>query len=604
MADNNKINTTELSFDGIKSSLREYLKGQTQFLDYDFEGSGLSTLLDILAYNTHYNALYHNLAINESFIDSASKRSSVVSRAKELGYIPKSAKSSTAVVNLVLTNSNVDAPDAIEIPKNSPFIATIGSKNYTFYSTADKIGYKSGTQYALNGITIKEGTLLTYSYTYSDGLEIIIPNLNVDTTTLTVTVQANQSSTDTVIYSNSSTIINASGSSTIYFLSETDEGYIKLQFGDGKVGKQLAIGNVITIEYIVCNTTSPNGARTFTYNGSLPSGTTSYVTTRTKAYGGAEPETIESVRWNAPKFYTSQNRCVTAGDYSSVIRAYFSCKAVNVWGGEIEIPPQYGKVYISVVPNDYSYLSTEDKSYIINSIVNPRKSMAVSAEIVDPEYLNIGLTVNYYYDPNKTTRSSGSINTLVKNTIINYNDTKLKNFNDVFKHSNLSTLIDKTELSIKSNIINVKLYKEIEPIFQVASGYDIKLDNPIHYSETSTDSVISNGFYTPLVDNVCYFDDVRIPRTTRGYIRLFYRDKRNEKITIQNIGYVYYTTGRIVINDLVINSLYGSNLEMTIIPSSNDVKSTRNQFVTIDFNRLVINPIIDNTSSYKFSASR
>lgn len=603
-----QINVSELDFDQIKANLKTYLRGQSEFADYDFEGSGLSILLDVLAYNTHYNGLYNNMTINEAFLDSATKRSSIVSRANELGYIPHSAISSQAVINLTVSNTTTATPPvSIVLPKNTPFNTTISNVGYTFYTTEETVALNNGFGvYNFDNLVIKEGTLLTYNQVVANGARYVIPNKNVDLSTLTVRVQDSASSTNFTTFVRSDSILNVTANDAVYFIKEIEDQLYELTFGDGVLGKALTNGNVVHLEYFVSSLEAPNGARAFTYNGSSLSGGQITLTTVTPAFGGAPIEDINSIRFNAPKAYTTQDRAVTAEDYKTLIYNKFpEAKAVSVWGGETATPPQYGKVYITIVPNSNDLLTDGEKQYILDTIIAPRKALTVTPEIVDPIYVDIELNVSYYYNPQLTTRSSGDITSLVQQTISNYNDESLSTFGGIFRHSHLSRMIDASEPSIASNITTVKLHREITPVFNVTSPYIINIENPIYNSGVPEESIITTGFYCTESTEVCYIDDLPEEGQNIGKLRLFYYNSSNQKVLVREVGTVNYNAGLLTITGLQITSLYNQSWNITIKPQSNDVVSTKNQFCQIDQTLLTITPIVDTpTKAYTFTSSR
>lgn len=607
MATNRKIQTTELDFDGIKTALKTYLQGQEQFSDYDFEGSGLTTLLDILAVNTHYNALYTNLAINEAFLDSAAKRSSVVSKAKELGYTPKSATASTAVVTVLMLNDQINAPTTVEIPVYSPFTTQVNGKNYTFYTTSSSTATRDGNQYIFSGVELKEGQFLQNTYVYSSGAPIVIPNKNVDRSTITITVQENAQSTTLETYVESTTIINLDPTSLVYFIRELDDQTYQIEFGNDILGKSPSAGNVITISYLVCAQDAPNGASSFTYGNTLPTSTTAYVVTQTAAAGGAAPEDIESIRWNAPRAFTTQNRCVTLSDYQTIIKSmYTPTRSVSVWGGETANPPQYGKVFIAVVPQSMENLTTSEKNYVLEQIVNPRKPLSITPVIVDPTYLRLTVHTTFYYNPRLTTRSASDIQALVRQTIVDYNNTYLSEFGGVFKFSKLGTLIDASEPAITSNITTILLHREITPTYGILSEYKVNLGNPVYDSGVAEESILSTGFIPADTTQTCYIDDIPAnDGTGTGTLRMFYLTTNNEKIFVKNVGIINYVKGLIEINDLNITRLAGEVFELKIKPQSNDVAGTQDQFVTIDPTEIVVNAVAESAyKSYEFTSSR
>lgn len=607
MATNRRIQTTELDFDGIKTALKTYLQGQQQFSDYDFEGSGLTQLLDILALNTHYNALYTNLAVNEAFLDSAAKRSSVVSKAKELGYTPKSATAATAVVTVSMLNDQITAPTTIEIPQYSPFTTQVDGKTFTFFNTASYTAQRSGNQYIFQNVELKEGQFLQNTYVYNTNTPIIIPNTSVDRSTITVTVQESTGSTAIETFVESATIINLQPTSTVYFLRELDDQTYQIEFGNDVLGKSPAAGNVITVSYLVCSQDQANGASAFTYGNSLPASTTAYVTTITAAAGGAAPEDIESIRWNAPRAFTTQNRCVTLEDYRTVINSlYTPARSVSVWGGETASPPQYGKVFISIVPESLDNLTTSEKNYVIQEIINPRKPLSITPVIVDPTYLKLTVNTTFYYNPRLTTRSATDIQALVRQTILDYNDTYLSEFGGVFKFSKLGTLIDASEESITSNITTIILHREITPMYGILSEYKVSLGNPIYDSGVAEESILSTGFIAADTTETCYIDDVpNDDGTGTGVLRMFFLSANNTKIAVKAVGTVNYKTGEIDIVDLNITSLSNGVFELMIKPQSNDVVGSQDQFVTIDSAEITVNAIAESPyKAYEFTSSR
>lgn len=599
--DNKRIPTTELDFDKIKANLKEYLKGQSQFQDYDFEGSSLSILLDILAYNTHYNALYTNLAVNESFLDSASKRSSVVSLAKELGYVPGSATCSQATINFTVNGAT---DDILQLPKFTPFQAKLNDITYNFYTTDNNYAYKNGTTHTFPNIVIKEGTPLTLQYVASDVSKYTIPNVNVDLKTLRVTVQENSTSTVYVTYTRAESIIDVNSTSTVYFIKELDDKTYEIEFGNGVVGKALESGNVVNLEYMTCNLDNPNGIKIFSYQGTQL-GTSSQVQTVIGSANGSDLEDVDIIKWNAPRAYSAQNRAVTLEDFKSIIYNYYpNAQAVNVWGGESMVPPKYGNVYISIKPKDKDNLTTAEKDYLLIDVLGPRKTVTIHPKIVDAEYIDIQLDVTFYYDPTLTTRSPADLANLVKNTVVDYNNVHLLRFDGIFKYSNLLRDIDDTEDSIVSNIVTVKLHRQVEPIYDEAPDYEINLGNPIYNSGVPEESIRSTGIYVLNTPNVCYIDDIPVQGSNIGNLRLFYFNG-NVKTLVRYVGTVNYSTGYITISNLIITGLESAVWTLVIKPQSNDVVSSLNQIASISKTLLTVTPVIDKAANaYKFTSSR
>ena len=609
---NKKINTAELDFDLIKNNLKTFLEGQTEFQDYDFEGSAMSVLLDVLAYNTHYNALYSNLAVNESFLDSASKRSSVVSRAKEIGYIPGSAACPTATVD-VTVSSTTSTPTTLTLPKNTPFSTTVDGVSYNFYTLEDTTAVLQAGQYVFSGLEIKEGTPLSFKYVVAEGTKYIIPNGDVDLSTVTVRVQDSLTSSSFQTFVRAEDIISLTAEDRIYFVKEIEGEFYELEFGNGVIGQALQNGNVVNINYFTTNKEAANGARTFSYQGgSLLGGIVSVVTT-IPAQGGVDKEGIDTIRFNAPRAYSAQNRGVTVNDYKSIILArYDEAESVNVWGGEDNIPPVYGKVFISIKPKSSETLTASQKSFVINNILKTRNVVTITPEIVDPEYIDIMVDTTVYYNPNNTANTANQIKALTVETIQQYNADYLDSYDGIFRFSQYNTLIDRTEKSIVSSITTIKLRREIEPKYNLLANYSVELVNPIYWSSVPEESIVSTGFYMNGGTDVMYLEDLPMPGEM-GTFRLYYFDVNlNKQYLPDTIGTIDYAKGSIEIIGLNITGIADETFSFIIKPESNDVVSVRNQLVRILDEDITVNAIVDKISvgdsagnaNYIFTSSR
>jgi len=611
---NRKIQTTELDFDAIKSNIKEYLQGQDTFKDYDFEGSSLSVLLDILAYNTHYNALYTNLAVNESFLDSASKRSSVVSRAKEIGYIPYSASCAQARVNIVVSNTT-STPASLTMPAYQVFNSTVDGTSYTFYNTDAAIATLSGSTYTFENIDLKEGTPLEFKYTVADGARYIIPNQNVDKQTITVRVQENSQTATFETFINQEQLLNLDASSKVFFIKEIEGKLLELEFGNDSIGKALSNGNVVTISYMTTNMDAANGARVFSYQGATLLGGNVAVTTVTPAVGGKAEEDITSIKYNAPRAYSAQNRAVTTEDYKSILfELYPDADSINVWGGEDNIPADYGKVYLSIKPTTTQYLTTLQKEIIKNELLKSKNVVSITPEIVDPEYINMQVDATVYYNPKLTTRSLNEIKDLVIQTIKDYNTNELNSFEGIFKYSNVVSQIDNTEDSILSNITTIKLHREVQVRYNTNYTYVVNLGNPIYHSGVPEQSIVSSGFYINGNDNIMYVEDFPESITTNGYLKMYYFNN-DVKTYVRDFGTINYETGTVQMDELNIvgiDTTQHSTFELIIKPQSNDVVSIRNQLVTIPDENIFVNVIVDSAAigdraggaNYVFTSSR
>lgn len=590
----NNIQTSELDFDNLKDNIKAYLSGQTVFSDYDFEGSALSVLIDILAYNTHYNALYTNLAVNESFLDSAVKRNSVVSLAKMLGYTPRSASAAKAIVTLQSVQPS-SSPDFITLDKFAPFMTTVDGVVYTFYTNREYTAAKTSdpdTNYLFTEVELIEGTPLSYDYVVATNVRYIIPNSDCDTSTITVKVQDSSNSNVYTTFNHSSTIADIDPTSNVYFLKEIDDGLYEIIFGDGSIGKAVQNGNIIHIEYFVTSKDVVNGATSFTYSGSTLAGGVGVVTVISSASGGSEKESVASVKFNAPKFYSARNRAVTTEDYQSLILSQLpETEFVSVWGGEDNFPPIYGKVFVCVKPKNVSKLNDAQKSYVVNTILSSKNMVSITPVMVDPEYIDIGLTITVYFNETATTKKYNDIASLVKTAVTTYDSAFLQRFNGIMRYSKLTSVIDGADPSITNNITSVTIRRTLEPKYSVSAQYLINLINPVEQTGLPG-AIVSSIFYLVNDSQAYYLRDDGL-----GNIQIVYDNSLTKGIVVNSkIGTVDYTAGIINIQNLNIESSPTSVLTLTINPDSNDVVSALTQIARIDPNNITINVISDKTS--------
>ena len=606
---NKKINVTTLDFDDIKTNLKTFLSGQTEFQDYDFEGSAMSVLLDVLAYNTHYNALYNNLAINEMFLDSARKRNSVVSLSKMLGYSPRSATCAKATITLTVSAIGSGAT-TLTLPAYTPFTTTIDGASYTFYTTGSVVATSSTGVFTFSNLVITEGTPLTFNITVGTNTRYIIPNSEIDLNTLTVRIQDSASSSVYTTFTKAETLIGVDSTTKCFWVKEIDEGLYELTFGDGNLGMALDSGNIVHLNYFVSSLDAPNKARQFTYGGgTLISGAAISITTTGIAANGAAAEDIDSIRFNAPRMYASQNRAVTPDDYKAIVYSQFSDAAsVTCWGGEDNNPPVYGKVYICIKPKDADKLTTTQKSALIATILDQRNVVSVQPIIVDPEFINIALDVTVYYNEQATAKTASEIAAGVTNTINAYNANDLSRFDGVFRYSKLSKLIDNSDQSITNNITTVLLRRELNVRYNTSAQYILNLINPIWSSGQPEESFRSTGFYIAGSDELHYLDDDGV-----AHVRLFRFGSNGIKIVVNpTIGNIDYAKGVVDIKNLHITALADIDLEISIRPLSNDVVSALTQIAQIAKDHLKVTALPDPTASgdlrggynYTFTPSR
>ena len=495
----NRLNVTELDFDQIRSNLKTFMQNQTTLADYDFDGSALSTLLDVLSYNTFYNAFNANVQANELYLDTAQVRNNVVSHAKSLGYVPRSRTAASATLD-VTVNSPAGTPSSLTMSRGTAFSSTIDGKKFNFVNLIAQTIQPDAGVYKFSNVVISQGKLKTFTYTVDDSdarQKYEIPDVNVDTSSIVVKVKPNAASSSDAVYSLVTNIVNVSGTSEVYFLQEGLDGKYEIYFGDNSFGKKLVAGNVITFEYLITDGTASNNATAFALEGNIEGNTNTSISLVTKSSGGAVKEDIESIRFNAPLSYLSQNRVVTADDYQTVIKnQYANAETVSVWGGEENDPPEYGKVFVSIKPKTGTTLGASEKQSIIDTILKPKNIVSITPEIVDPVYLYIKLTVFVKYDPNLTSLTSGELTSKVRSVIQTYNDTNLKKFDGVFRHSQLLGEIDNADASILNSTVNVGIQKRLSPTLGTAKKYTLDYNNGFFTNIGAAQSIISSTTFT------------------------------------------------------------------------------------------------------------
>ena len=579
-----KIEITDLDFDTVKSNFKTFLSQQSQFSDYNFEGSGISVLMDLLAYNTHYLAFHANMLANEMFLDSTLTRASAVSHAKSLGYTPSSMKSSNAMVDITVNNVPT-SQTSLSMAAGTVFTTTVNDVSYQFVTIADHTATSDNGIFTFSNIKIYEGTRVNYTYTVdSTNLEqqFIIPSASADTSTLVVSVQNSVSDTTTINYTLNTDFNTLTSTSAKYFLQEVEEGRFEVYFGDGIVGKKPVDGNILTLSYVVTNGDDADGAFAFVADSTIGGYSSIAITTTANASGGGTAETVDSIKFNAPLKYASQNRAVTPDDYKSIIPdVYTNIKSVQVWGGEDNDPPVYGKVYISIRPNSGTTLTTSTKNSIISSL-KAYNVASVTPEIVDPEILLLELSTTVKYNSTLTNKSQSDIRALVQSSISSFNLNNLQKFDSVFRHSNLLNTLDSADQSILSSTVAVKLKRNITPTLNAATKYTIKFNNAAYHPTAAHSQTVteSTGFFLSGNTNEQFIDD-----DGSGNIRTFYLLGGTAKtITNATAGTINYTTGEVVLTSFNITSVSNTDgtISVTINPDSNDVIPVRNQVVEID----------------------
>ena len=591
-----KLEISELDFENIKGSLKRFLSNQNEFKDYNFEGSSMAILLDLLAYNTHYLAYNANFVANEMFMDTAQLRSSVASLAKLVGYTPNSARAPIADLKLVI---NDGTGSTITIPAGTKFTSSIDGLTYTFVSVSDKVVQPVDGVYTCQSLNFYEGTYVSYNHTYDAGdvdQRFLIPSDRVYTTTVKVAVQNSGSDITTATYAKATSITELDGTSKVYFLQEAEGGQYEIYFGDGVIGKELNDGNIINISYVVTNKTEANGATEFTLAGTISGFTDITTTVNSSAQGGAEPESIDSIRRNTPHFYSSQDRAVTIDDYKAKVKQlYANSQSVSAWGGEDAETPFYGRVYISILPTSGSNLTASTKDRIVTSL--KRYSVAsVTPVIIDPETTSIILTTTVKFDEAATPKTSETIKSDVITTITDYSASALQKFDTIFRYSKLTGLIDETDISILSNITTVKLRKSFSPTLGSSLKYSVNFSNALynpHSGHNATDGgiVVSTGFKIDGdTTNVWYLDD-----DGDGNIRRYRLDGAVRTYGNSTQGTIDYDTGLIEVNSLNVSNIENVRgtastvIEITVKPNSNDLVPIRNQILEVDVANSTVN---------------
>ena len=496
---NARLQISDLDFDQIKTNLKAYLKQQSQFQDYDFDGAGLNILLDILAYNTHYNSYYLNMVANEAFLDTALLRDSVVSHAKTLGYIPFSVTAPRAIVN-VTVDSGTTTPETLTIPRGFTFSSNlIDSLSYNFVVLEESTVTKSNTSFFFEDLEIYEGSLVSYVFNYTENSNpksvFVLPDNNIDTKTISVSVSPNVGNTSTQVYNQVTDILDITSTSEAYFLQESKNGNYEIYFGDGVIGKALNDGAVVTVTYLVTNGVAANQTDGFIAAAPIGAYSDIVIDVVDVASGGATRETVDSIKYSAAAQYATQNRLVTTSDYESYIKSkYPSIDSLSVWGGEDETPKVFGKVYISLKPKTNYFISETEKQRIIDEIINPKAIVSTSAEIRDPEFLYLIVESIVQYDPKKTSLDEGTIRNNIRQAILDFRDTNLNKFAGTFVLSKLQDAIDSTngEAIIGSETV-VRVQRRFKPKLNESASYTIQYDVPIQRG-TLVDKLTSTQF--------------------------------------------------------------------------------------------------------------
>lgn len=579
-----------LDFEDIKQALRDYLRAQTDFTDYDFEGSALSTLIDTLAYNTYYTAFNTNMVVNELFIDSATLRDNVVALAKQLGYRPKSITSPTAYIDFSITYKNPTTDRELFLKKGTGFVAEYDNNVYQ-YVVLDDVGAQVVNDVAtFTNVAVREGTQIVSNFTVNTALKsqrFILDNRNIDTNTIKVRVFPTGSSTSTPFLI-SDNILGVDGSSQIFFLDEIEDERYEIIFGDGVIGQKLENNSRVEISYVTTSGRESNGVKTFVFSGVIenesgvsPNGFTTSINSVVASSGGEDKESIDRIKYNAPKAYGTQNRAVTENDYDAIVRKiYPSIGDIIIFGGEKQDPPEYGKVFMVIKPTDASYLTNFTKQQIVSEL---KKYTVASIQpvIVDPSVLFVELRSKIFYNGIETNKTQSQIRDLVIGAVQDYAEKSgTEKFSGKFRYSKFIGTIDSADASIKSNLTEIVMRKDFYPKLNISTYYELCFLNAFD-KECDGPVLSSTAFRTtefPIYDS--YLED------RDGKIVLYRLDNlTGDKIILdEEVGVIDYAKGEVMLYDLTIirGSFVDNKISIRVKPLSNDVVAMREVYLDVD----------------------
>ena len=610
------VNFTNLDFDQIKTSIKDYLRSNSNFTDYDFEGSTLSTLIDVLAYNTYITSYNANMISNEVFIDSATLRENVVSLARNIGYVPRSKTSARANISFFVdTTGFTTRPLTLTLKKGTVCTSSgiFGGQNYTFTIPEDITRPVINGTATFENVSIYEGTFLVNTFTVDSNnpnQKFILDNSDIDTQSISVLVRNTQSSTVTRKFSLSNSLLDVDSTSRVFFIQEIEDQRYELIFGDGVFGVQLDNQNFIEASYVTTNGEDGNGVSSFTFNGRIVDNNNrvvntgiSLLTTNTESRGGQNLETIDSIKKYAPRIYASQNRAVTATDYETIVPTiYPETESISVFGGEDLNPPRFGKVFISIKPINGSFVSSQIKDNILNTL--RKYSVAgIVPEILDLKYLYIEFNSSVYYNSNSAP-SADYLQSIISNNINKYVDSsELNKYGARFKYSKFLKLIDDSNSAITSNITKIVIRRNLKPALNQFADYEICFGNAFHINKMSGYNIKSSGFTVSSVNGTVYLSDTPNPDGKTGTIFFFTITSSNEPTVVRrNVGRIDYERGEIILNPVNITSTLKNVggepiIEISASPQSNDVIGLQDLYLQLDPSSSVLNMVSDEISS-------
>jgi len=612
------VNFTDLDFNQIKTSLKDYLRENSNFTDYDFEGSNLSNIIDVLAYNTYISSYNANMISNEVFIDSATLRENVVALARNIGYTPRSRTAAKAIISFFVdTTGFTTKPVTLTLKKGivTTSASVFGSESYSFCVPSDiTVPVVDGIA-TFNNVTIYEGTFLTSNFTVTADLpappsRYILENENIDTSTLEVSIRDTKSSTSSRKYVFSDTLIEVTDTSRVYFLQEIDDQRYEMIFGDGVFGEKLKALNYIEVSYITSSGEAGNGVSSFNFNGrivdnnnNLVSTGISILSTVSESNGGKEIESVDSIKRFAPKIYSAYNRAVTAGDYEALIpKIYPETESVSAFGGEELNPPKYGKVFITIKPFYGPYVPDSIKNNL-NTMLRKYSVAGIITEILDLKYLYVETHINAYYNPSLSANSD-AVKAVVSNNITSYADSsEMNKYGAKFKYSKFQTVVDNSNDSITSNITKIEIRRDLKPLLNQNAEYELCFGNSFYIKNNNGYNIKSSGFKIFGVSDTVYMSDSPNADGRTGTLFLFTLASRtNPTIISNNVGTIEYGRGEILIKpiNIISTSKNVQNIpiiEISACPTSNDVIGLQDLYLQLDINNSTIDMIADTVSS-------
>jgi len=571
----NRLNVSELDFREIRKNLKDFLRSQDTLQDYDFEGSAISTIVDLLSYVTHYNAVNANLGINETFLDTAQFRGSVVGHARQLGFTPRSAAAAVAFLDITVNDpSDTD----LTLPRGHRFKAKIGNETFNFVTDRD---YNTEAA-SFSNVKILQGNFKTIEFDFDteSSEKFVIPDPDVDTSALRVEVFDSRTSSASTVFNEIKELVDVQADSNVYFLAENPDGLFEISFGDGVIGTALENGNLIRVEYLVTKKAAANGASIFSSVDAIEGNTNLSITVNQNASGGDEKESTESIRRNAPLSYAAQNRVVVPQDYDAIVRENFpNLDSIKVWGGEDNDPPKYGKAFVSIKPKDALILTEEEKATVLDDIIRPKSMLTVDTELVDPEFLFITLEVFFKFDPSLTNLTKTQLENKVVTAIEKFDEEQLRKFDRVLRYSQLLSVIDNADPAVLNSFARVLVQKRFVPRLNVAQTYELEFSVDLFKSFGTRPVIFLSTEFTTKGFTDCRFTDVLNNDGTRR-VQIVRGSAESPQVVVDNAGTI--EGSKITLVNFQPERFEGSTIVIECIPNSYNVFGKRNTILTID----------------------